>query len=121
MVIFIRLHGALMCHNQTFPSHFGILVLLDILMVKYLFVVLNDIFFYKAPQPRLPAATSVATATSSQPMEGVSVASTVPPAQRWATQLRQLGEMGITDTEVALQALEATKGNLELAFSILFS
>ncbi|CAL8100350.1 unnamed protein product [Calicophoron daubneyi] len=45
---------------------------------------------------------------------------TVAPEVRWAGQLAQLAEMGITDKATALQALEATGGDLNLAVQILF-
>ncbi|KAL3319717.1 Ubiquitin-like protein 7 [Cichlidogyrus casuarinus] len=41
--------------------------------------------------------------------------------QRYATQLAQLAEMGVFDVPTAIQALEATNGDLELAFQIIFN
>uniref|UniRef100_A0A7S1VU05 UV excision repair protein RAD23 n=1 Tax=Sexangularia sp. CB-2014 TaxID=1486929 RepID=A0A7S1VU05_9EUKA len=50
-----------------------------------------------------------------------SAASTVPPEERFATQLTQLGEMGFTDREKAVQALLACNGNVQAAIERLLS
>ena len=39
----------------------------------------------------------------------------------WAPQLRQMRELGITDDIVAIQALEATNGDVQAAINIIFS
>lgn len=38
----------------------------------------------------------------------------------WAPQLTQLRELGITDDIVAIQALEATNGDIQAAINIIF-
>ncbi|VEL43177.1 unnamed protein product, partial [Protopolystoma xenopodis] len=44
-----------------------------------------------------------------------------PPELRWREQLIQLQEMGVADTLMAVQALEATNGDISLALNILFT
>ena len=64
------------------------------------------------------AAASVATTNSAAAAAvGVEAESS---RERFATQLASLADMGIADEEVALQALEASNGDLNMAVSILF-
>lgn len=44
-----------------------------------------------------------------------------PPRERFATQLGQLRDMGFTDEEAALRALQATGGNVQAAIDRLLS
>ena len=41
--------------------------------------------------------------------------------RQWATQLQQLRDLGINDDIIALQALEATSGDVQAAINIIFS
>ncbi len=59
------------------------------------------------PVPTAPAAT--AAAPTPQDLR-----------QKWAAQLAVLADMGITDMEVAIQNLEATGGNIDLALQLMF-
>lgn len=46
---------------------------------------------------------------------------TRPPREKYATQLKQVMEMGFNDEETILQILVQTNGNVNLALEILFS
>lgn len=61
------------------------------------------------------ASSSQSTSQSSQPM------STAQILIGWAPQLVQMRELGIDDDIVAIQALEATNGDVQAALNIIFS
>ncbi|KAI2811283.1 Ubiquitin-like protein 7 [Blomia tropicalis] len=86
------------------------------------------------PTARRPSATNVTLTPTSDnlpaaPAVPVRQASTTQSQQRstaqiligWAPQLRQMHELGITDDIVAIQALEATNGDVQAALNIIFS
>ena len=86
------------------------------------------------PTARRPSATNVTPTPTSDnlpaaPAVPVRQASTTQSQQRstaqiligWAPQLRQMHELGITDDIVAIQALEATNGDVQAALNIIFS
>jgi ubiquilin len=47
--------------------------------------------------------------------------SSVPPEERYKDQLEKMAEMGFTNKEANIQALQATGGNVEMALERLFS
>ncbi|KER20082.1 hypothetical protein T265_11291 [Opisthorchis viverrini] len=63
----------------------------------------------------LPTTSSSSTAAS-HTAESIAVHT----ENRWATQLAQLAEMGVTDELAARQALEATNGDIAMAVQLLF-
>ncbi len=62
--------------------------------------------------------------TLSQPSTSAPTTSTSSTGARirgWATQLQQMRDLGINDEIVAIQALEATDGDVQAAINIIFS
>lgn len=62
-----------------------------------------------AAAPQAPPAAPIQPSSAAQIIIG------------WAPQLRQMRELGITDDIVAIQALEATNGDVQAAINIIFS
>lgn len=56
-----------------------------------------------------------------QPSTSSTASSTAATLRNWSTQLQQLRDLGINDEIVAIQALEATNGNVQSAIDIIFS
>ena len=69
------------------------------------------------PNPATPVATQPAATSQGQPQQRTIAQTLI----GWAPQLRQMRELGITDDIVAIQALEATNGDVQAAINIIFS
>ncbi|MCI4379458.1 hypothetical protein PGIGA_G00228540 [Pangasianodon gigas] len=68
------------------------------------------------------AGTPVTSSVLSRALQQALEASGVTPLQgRWQTQMQQLRDMGIRDEELALQALQATDGDLQAALELIFA
>lgn len=69
--------------------------------------------------PVTPTATTPPVSTPSTSLgRGPSVSERM---NLWAKQLQQMRDMGITDQIVAIQALEATNGDVQAAVNIIYS
>ena len=69
--------------------------------------------------PQTQTSSSAPTTSASTPSSsGPSVSSRM---RSWATQMQQLRDLGINDEIIALQALEATDGDVQAAINIIFS
>ncbi|GAA55494.1 ubiquitin-like 7, partial [Clonorchis sinensis] len=73
-----------------------------------------------ASVPSLTARQNLPTTSSSSAASHTAEPIAVHTESRWATQLAQLAEMGVTDELAARQALEATNGDIALAVQLLF-
>lgn len=74
-----------------------------------------------------PPTVSVSPPAPSPAAQGQAAPAAIQPSSAaqtligWAPQLRQMRELGITDDIVAIQALEATNGDVQAAINIIFS
>ncbi len=57
----------------------------------------------------------------SQPSTSSSSSSVAARLRNWSTQLQQMRDLGINDEIVAIQALEATNGDVQAALNLIFS
>ncbi|KAF7494809.1 hypothetical protein SSS_09779 [Sarcoptes scabiei] len=82
---------------------------------------LNDSCQEQPNELRSDANTNQETIDSSQRTPQTNYRSPAQILIGWAPQLRQMHELGITDDIVAIQALEATDGDVQAAINLIFS
>ncbi|CAG2180462.1 unnamed protein product [Oppiella nova] len=75
----------------------------------------------QALQSSASTSTTSPTSEPSLPSTSSSTGSVAARLRGWASQLQQLRDLGINDEIVAIQALEATDGDVQAAINIIFS